>query len=95
MYATPVLIGEEIPRPSTWFNGYTEKFFYDRGVLYHFLYGGSAWLWAIRWLLKMKPKYSGVFTFAEARNLLFMGIRDKDEINREFDSAGNMIDSSK
>jgi glycosyltransferase involved in cell wall biosynthesis len=95
MYATPVCIGEEIPRPSTWFNGYTDKFFYDRGVLYHFLYGSSAWLWGIRWLLKMKPEYSDVFTFAEAKKLLFMGIKDRAETDREFDGAGKMITSSK
>ena len=37
VYATPVELGAETERESTWFHGYHEKFFTDRGVLYHFL----------------------------------------------------------
>ena len=33
VYALPIEIGKEIPRPSTWFHGYTEKFFFDRGLI--------------------------------------------------------------
>lgn len=50
--AVPVTIGKEVPRPSTWFNGYTEKFFFDRGVLYQYLYGKMALPFAIRFLVK-------------------------------------------
>lgn len=35
VFKAPVTIGKENGRPSTWFHGYNEKFFYDRGVLYH------------------------------------------------------------
>ncbi|MBO4610254.1 MAG: glycosyltransferase family 2 protein [Lachnospiraceae bacterium] len=93
LYATPVCIGEEIPRPSTWFNGYNDKFFYDRGVLYLFLYGKTAKLWGYRWLLKMKPQYSGDITFDKAKRLLFLGIADGDDVDREFDEEGNMTDT--
>ena len=92
IFATPVCIGEEIPRPSTWFVGYTDKFFYDRGVLYSFLYGPMAKLWGIRWLLKMKPEYSKEIEYKEAKRLLFMGIADGDSVDRKFDSEGNMIE---
>lgn len=51
VYAIPVEIGSEIERESTWFAGYTDKFFIDRGVLYHFLYGGLAYLMAVRFIL--------------------------------------------
>ena len=54
--AVPVTIGREEPRPSTWFNGYNEKFFYDRGVLYVPLYGKLAKPLALRWLLAHKNK---------------------------------------
>lgn len=50
--AVPVTIGKEVPRPSTWFDGYTEKFFFDRGVLYQYLYGKMALPFAIRFLVK-------------------------------------------
>ena len=39
VFRVPETIGTEVPRPSTWFQGYNEKFFFDRGVLYHHLYG--------------------------------------------------------
>lgn len=50
VYASPVEIGAETERESTWFRGYTEKFFFDRGVLYHFLYGRLAYPMAVRFL---------------------------------------------
>lgn len=51
VYAVPVNIGKETPRESTWFHGYHEKFFIDRGVLYHYLYGCLAVVMAARFLL--------------------------------------------
>lgn len=77
VYAIPVCIGEEIPRPSTWFFGYNEKFFYDRGVLYHYLYGRLARLWGLRFLLKMKKSLEGSkLTWKQACAQLFLGIYD-------------------
>lgn len=54
VYKTPVTIGRENGRPSTWFRGYNEKFFYDRGVLYRFLYKKLALLMAVRFVLKLR-----------------------------------------
>jgi glycosyltransferase involved in cell wall biosynthesis len=55
VYTVPVEIGMEKERDSTWFKGYTDKFFIDRGVLYHFLYGKLAYLMAFRFI-KAKRK---------------------------------------
>lgn len=52
-------IGRENGRPSTWFHGYNEKFFYDRGVLYRFLYGWAALPMAVRFLLKNRTEMFG------------------------------------
>ncbi|MDO4332316.1 MAG: glycosyltransferase family A protein [Eubacteriales bacterium] len=77
VYAVPVEIGEEVPRPSTWFHGYDEKFFYDRGVLYHALYGRLAVLMGLRFLLKNKAVMcAGEIGFQEAKKFLETGIRD-------------------
>lgn len=54
IYRSTKEIGEEIERPSTWFEGYTEKFFYDRGALYHHLYGKLAGLMSLRFILSKK-----------------------------------------
>ena len=53
-FALPITIGKEVPRPSTWFSGYNEKFFFDRGVLYQALYGKMAKPFAWRFLLRHK-----------------------------------------
>ena len=52
IYRTTVAIGHETANDSTWFKGYTDKFFFDRGVLYHFLYGKMAYVLGFRYLLK-------------------------------------------
>lgn len=51
VYTAPVTIAREEAGQSTWFDGYHEKFFRDKGVLYHFLYGRLAWAMALRFLL--------------------------------------------
>lgn len=59
VYTAPVTIGRENGGDSTWFSGYNEKFFYDRGVLYHYLYGGMAVPFALRFLLAHRGKMCG------------------------------------
>ena len=56
VYTVPVTIGRERMEESTWFVGYNEKFFHDRGVLYHYLYGKLAGAMALRFLLAHKDK---------------------------------------
>lgn len=87
IYATETVIGEEIPRPSTWFHGYTDKYFYDRGVLYHFLYGKYAKLFGMRWLLKTKKDYSENYPYAKAKEMLLLGVKDADTVDRVFEDG--------
>ncbi len=75
MYATDTVIGREEPRESTWFKGYTEKFFFDRGVLFAFLYGNMAWLWAIRFVVTKKDMLQGEIKRKQAYSLISKGIR--------------------
>ena len=76
MYASPVFIAEEIPRQSTWFEGYTEKFFFDRGVLFAFLYGKNAWIWRLRFILVKKEMFTGKIKRSEANKLMKNGIKE-------------------
>ena len=95
IFASPVVIGEEIPRPSTWFFGYNDKFFYDRGVLYHFLYGKYAKLFGLRWLLKTKREFTADgYKYDDAKKMLFLGVSDgpsveknPDSVSREFEDG--------
>lgn len=83
IYKSPVCIGEEIPRPSTWFTGYHEKFFFDRGVLYHFLYGSAAPIWGFRFIFTKKGEMCQQLPWTKAYKLLLEGIkRGKQEAKK-------------
>lgn len=73
---SPVCIGEEMPRESTWFHGYTEKFFFDRGVLFAFLYGKLAGIWALRFVLTKKEMFRGEIKRGQALRLIRNGIKE-------------------
>lgn len=74
VYASPVTIGKEVEGESTWFRGYDDKFFYDRGVLYHDLYGILAAPWALRFLLAHKDRLCTKLTVSEAFGVMKEGI---------------------
>lgn len=76
LYTSTVCIGEEIPRESTWFHGFTEKFFFDRGVLFAFLYGVAAPLWALRFVLTKRDMLQGEIRGKKALQLILAGIRE-------------------
>ena len=76
LYAETTEIGEEIYRESTWFNGYTEKFFRDRGVLYHYLYGKLALAWTWRFLLAKKKVMCRDVSVKQAYAWMREGIRE-------------------
>lgn len=75
LYASTEEIGEEIYRESTWFKGYNEKFFIDRGVLYVFLYGTLARMMALRFLLAHRTVMCREKKLPEAYRLMKKGIR--------------------
>lgn len=75
IYAVPVELGEEQERESTWFKGYTEKFFLDRGVLYHFLYGRLAYFMAVRFVFAHGKVMCGDIPPKEALRLIKKGIQ--------------------
>lgn len=84
MYADDFVIGKEAAGESTWFHGYTEKFFFDRGVLFAFLYGAFARLWAIRFVLTKKNMFQGAIKRKQAYKLMCQGIcQGKKEKNQK------------
>ncbi len=83
IYKTPVCIGEEIPRPSTWFTGYHEKFFFDRGVLYAFLYGSMAPLWAFRFVFLKRKLMCQEIPWRTAFGIVLKGIKEGRRVKKE------------
>ena len=74
--AVTTKLGREEYRESTWFRGYTEKFFFDRGVLYHFLYGKAAGLLGFRFLYNNRKTMCKSIGLFKAYGLLRNGIRE-------------------
>lgn len=77
-YKVPVAIGHERERESTWFTGYNEKFFYDRGVLYRYLYGALARAMALRFLLAHRGAACGEIHLGQAWEIMCRGIREAE-----------------
>lgn len=76
VYTSPVTIAREKPTDSTWFTGYHEKFFFDRGVLYHYLYGRLAIVMAMRFLYAHKDKMCVQLSIKDALSQMKAGINE-------------------
>lgn len=75
VFTAPITIGAETPTESTWFTGYNEKFFFDRGVLYHFLYGWLAKPLSMRFLLAHNGTLCDIIPFKQAYRIMRKGIK--------------------
>ena len=76
VYTAPVTIGREEAGDSTWFAGYNEKFFRDRGVLYHYLYGRLAKVFSLRFLLAHKGKMCTNISVKQAYEWMKAGVNE-------------------
>lgn len=75
IYRTTPCLGRETERESTWFTGYDDKFFRDRGTLYRALYGRWAPLMGLRFLRKKRHEWLADRSFGEAWSLMRQGMR--------------------
>ena len=76
IYSHTICIGEETERESTWFSGYHEKFFRDRGVLYHYLYGKMALPLAFRFLWVHRREMCREVSLRQAYSWMKDGVRE-------------------
>lgn len=75
VYTAPVTIARETAGESSWFQGYDEKFFTDKGVLYRYLYGRLAKGMALRFLLAHRDKLCASVTVKQAYRWMREGLR--------------------
>ncbi len=74
----PVTIGRMIEGESQWFHGFTDEFFYDRGIMTTKLMGKSmATLYAVYYLIRKWPLYRKDVNLKTATISLFNGIYKK------------------
>ena len=76
VYAVPIGLGRETVRQSTWFNGYNEKFFYDRGALFKYLHRHMAHLMAFVYVFKKRKWMLDDLSFKEALASMLRGIKE-------------------
>lgn len=75
--AVPYAIAEiDQTAHSTWFQGYNEKFFADKGALYSCLYGAAAQVFCARFLIRYRRKYWSEYPLREAWRAMRSGIKD-------------------
>lgn len=63
-------------RPSTWFKGYTDKYFIDRGALFACMSRKWSKLLSFQYCLRHRKKFKHAKTFWEAYNLMKKGINE-------------------
>lgn len=76
IYAHTACIGREQERESTWFSGYHRKFFRDRGVLYHYLYGKLALPLSLRFLWVHRKTMCREISVGKAFLMMRAGVRE-------------------
>lgn len=81
LYARTEELGQEVYRESTWFRGYNQKFFVDRGVLYHYLYGRMAGIFSLRFLYAHRGEMLKEMSLWEAYGLMKRGIMEGKDRN--------------
>lgn len=74
IYTYPKKIADAIQETSSWFDGYNEKFFIDKGVLLADLFPRIKYLVGLKMAIKFKPESN--FSYMTAIKLVFKGIKE-------------------
>lgn len=83
IWYVPVEIASVAQKKSTWFCGFNEKFFYDRGATTRYILGfPTAVVYALYYVIKKKPLYSSNLSVKAALHAIFHGICD-DKIGKQ------------
>ena len=76
IYTYPAEIAVLEETESTWFSGYTEKYFYDKGYLYANLNRKFAFILAIQDVIRHHKKYRNSGRIYAILKIIFKGISD-------------------
>ena len=76
IYAVPCSIAELYEtRKSTWFNGYTEKFFFDKGIYLATLQSPAGWIHGLKYCYQYRRRFKENFTWLQAFNIVLSGMK--------------------
>ena len=76
VYATKAMIGVLEHGESTWFSGYNDKYFFDKGVLFATIFPVACYLLALVHCLKKRNKYKD-YGWKKGYRHMLKGIRDR------------------
>ena len=90
LYAVPYAIAEiDQDAASSWFTGYTEKYFYDKGALYASLYPRIWRMIAVRFLLRHSNTYKNHMPFGTALKSMLRGGTDFPAERKRYGECGS------
>ncbi len=75
IYTSTETIGKISFRESSWFKGYNEKYFIDKGVLYYYMSSKYAYLLCLQFAFRKYKMYSESMALTRAIKLLFNGVK--------------------
>lgn len=76
VYAYGEVIADVYNDESSWFTGYNEKFFRDRGALFQALTANYSWFLILQYIVRRKSDYEENFTAAEIFSFMKQGKRE-------------------
>ena len=76
IYTNPQIIGYVSQEDSYWFEGYNEKYFHDKGVLYYCISNKYSKLLCLQFLLRKRKKVCENIDIIRAYKLMVNGIKD-------------------
>lgn len=76
IYSNTATIAEIEEGDSSWFTGYNEKFFYDKGVLYAAISKSFSYLLAMQFVYRKKNMFKDSLSPISALSYMFKGIKD-------------------
>lgn len=79
VYASPLIIGTVTQNESTWFRGYNDKYFIDKGALYEAMTPTYSKLMSLQFCLRHRNMFKKDKKWWEAFNLMLRGINEYKE----------------
>ena len=78
IYTHPGRIADAVQETSSWFNGYNEKFFIDKGVLLANLFPRMKYIVGLKMAIQFKKRSN--YSYIKAIRLVFKGIKEFNKI---------------
>ncbi len=76
VYESPVIIGNVSHEESTWFKGYSEKYFKDKGAFYACFSKYFSYLWCLQFAVRRRNLFVKEMSFQDACKFMFQGIKE-------------------